>query len=76
MGALLSMVDQDAVGDIPQDTSSYLDYVKMWTHTNDRGGLRHVSDDTYRCFLTIEMITYRLIAAGEQKRKGDVRGGL
>ena len=69
VGALLSMVGQDAVGDIPQDTSSYLDYVKMWIRTNDRGGLRHASDDTYRCFLAIEMITYRLIAAGEQKEK-------
>ena len=69
MGALLSMVEQDAVGDIPQDNSSYLDYVKTWTRTNDRGGLRHVSDDTYRCFLAIEMITYRLIAIGEQKEK-------
>jgi len=60
MGALLSMVGQDAVGDIPQDImiSSYLDYVKIWTHTNDRGGLRHVSNDTYRCFIAIEMITY------------------
>ena len=69
VGALLSMVGQDAVGDIPQDTSSYLDYVKTWTCTNDRGDLRHVSDDTYRCFVAIEMITYRLIAAGEQKEK-------
>ena len=69
VGTLLSMVGQDAVGDIPQDTSSYLDYVKTWTCTNDRGGLRHVSDDTYRCFVAIEMITYRLIAAGEQKEK-------
>ena len=63
------MVGQDAVGDIPQDNSSYLDYVKTWTRTNDRGSLWHVSDDTYRCFLAIEMVTYRLIAAGEQKEK-------
>ena len=64
------MVGQDAVGDMPQDTSTYLDYVKTWTHANDSlGGLWHVSNDTYKCFLAIEMITYKLIAAGEQKIK-------
>jgi len=68
-GALLAMVGQDAVGDMCQDATSYLDYVKTWTRTTDRGGLRHVSDDTYKFFIAIELITYKLILAGEQKEK-------
>ena len=48
VGALWSMVGQDAVGDMPQDTSTYLSYVKTWTRANDRGGWQHVSNDTYR----------------------------
>ena len=47
MGALLNMIGQDIVGDIPQDTATHIDYVKTWTSNNDRGGLRHVSNDTY-----------------------------
>lgn len=67
MEALLNMIGQDVVGDMPQDTSSYIDYVKTWTRNNDRGGLRHVSNDTYRCFVAIETIVYKLIVAGELK---------
>ena len=48
VGPLLSMVGQDAVGDMPQDTS---DYVRTWTRANDRGGLQYISNDAYRCFL-------------------------
>ena len=69
MGALLNMIGQDIVGDMHQDTTSYIDYVKTWTRNNDRGGLRHVSNDTYRCFLAIETIVYKLIVAGEPKDK-------
>ena len=63
------MIGQDIVGDIPQDTAAYIDYVKTWTSNNDRGGLRHVSNDTYRCFLAIEQIVYKLITASEPKDK-------
>ena len=69
MGALLNMIGQDIIGDMHQDTTSYIDYVKTWTRNNDRGGLRHVSNDTYRCFLAIETIIYKLIVAGEPKDK-------
>ena len=69
MGALLNMIGQDIVGDMHQDTTSYIDYVKTWTRNNDRGGLWHVSNDTYRCFLAIETIIYKLIVAGEPKDK-------
>ena len=31
--------------------------------------MRHVSNDTYRCFLAIETIIYKLIVAGEPKDK-------
>lgn len=41
MGVLLNMIGRDVVGDMPQDTSSYIDYVKTWIHNNDRGGLQH-----------------------------------
>ena len=69
MGALLNMIGQDIVGDMHQDTTSCIDYVKTWTRNNDRGGLRHVSNDTYRCFLAIETIIYKLIVAGGPKDK-------
>ena len=32
-------------------------------------GLRHISNDTYRCFLAIETIIYKLIVAGKPKDK-------
>ena len=60
MEAPLAKIGQDAVGDMPQDTSSHLDYVKIQIRTNDSGGLQH--NDTYRCFLAIEMIVNGLIA--------------
>ena len=41
-----------------------MDYVKVWTKTNDRGGLMHVSLDTFHCFKAIEMVTYDLIKKG------------
>ena len=39
MSALLNMVGHDTIGDISQDTGTYLDYVKTWTCINNRGGL-------------------------------------
>ena len=35
--------------------------------TNDRGGLKHVSLDTFNCFKAIELVTYRLISEGRAK---------
>ena len=46
--------------------SSYLAYVK-WTETTDRGGLKHVSEDTFRCFKALELITYELLKKGATK---------
>ena len=51
----------DDVGEKLSDTSTYLDYVKIWTKSTDRGGLCHVTDDTYRCFLAIESIVYNIL---------------
>lgn len=48
-------------------TSSYVDYVKTWTQQVDRGGLTHVTDDTYRLFCSIETITYELLSQGAKK---------
>ena len=45
-------------------------YVKTWTKTNDRGGLKHVSLDTFNCFKAIELVTYRLIS--EDHAKDDI----
>ena len=46
---------------------SFNEYIKTWTTTNDRGGLKHVSLDTFNCFKAIELITYKLISAGRAK---------
>ena len=69
VGILLTMVEKDIVGDMSKDTSTYLNYVKTWTCINDRGGLRHVSNDTYRLFMAIETRLYQLIKEGELKEK-------
>jgi len=58
------------LGDIQSDTEthdSYLDYVKVWTTTTDRGGLKHVSDDTYQFFKALELISYDLLIKGTTK---------
>ena len=34
---------------------SFNDYIRTWTTTNDRGGLKHVSLDTFNCFKAIEL---------------------
>ena len=37
VAVLLNMVGEDIVGDVPADTDSYFNYVKVWTRTTDRG---------------------------------------
>lgn len=63
--ALLNMLGDDHSNIEP--FSSYLAYVKLWTETTDRGGLKHVSEDTYRCFKALELITYELLKKGVTK---------
>ena len=48
---LLHMIGDDTVGDMPDSTDSFLDYVKVWTSNTDRGRLSHVSNDTYSFLL-------------------------
>ena len=66
VGLLLNMVGEDT-GHTIHDTSTYLDYVKTWTKSTDRGGLQHVTDDTYRCLLAIESIVYNILKRGGLK---------
>ena len=47
-------------------TSTYNDYVKIWIKAQDRGGLQHVSNDTFNCFKAI-VVTYQLIENGYEK---------
>jgi len=68
VGVLLHMVGEDISGTIDQH-DSYLEYVKVWTKSSDRGGLRHASEDTYRFFLALETRVYELIKKGETKEK-------
>ena len=65
--ALNDMLGEDPVS--IEAHSTYMDYVKVWTTTNDRGGLMHVSLDTFRCFRAIEMVTYDLIKKGCTKEE-------
>ena len=44
--------------------STYMDYVKVWTKTNDRGAPMHVSLNTLHCFKAIKTVTYDLIKKG------------
>ena len=46
-----------------------MDYVKVWTKTNDRWGPMHVSLDTFCCFKAIETVTYDLIKKGSTKEE-------
>ena len=67
---LLHMIGEDTVGDMPDSTDSFLDYVKVWTSNTDRGGLSHVSnDDAYRFFVALETAFYQLLKSGEPKDK-------
>ena len=49
--ALWEMLGEDC--NSIEATSSYYDYVKVWTRTQDCGGLKHVSGDTFNCFKAI-----------------------
>ena len=60
IGALLNVVGHNTIEDTPQTSDSYLDYVKTWTIAND---------DTYRFFVAMEMIAYKLLEVGETKEK-------
>ena len=68
VGTLLILIGED-VGENLSDTSTYLEYIKIWTNNTDRGGLCHVTDDTYRCFLVIESIVYNILKRGELKEE-------
>ena len=46
---------------------SYCEYVKIKLKNNDRGGLKHVSIDTYNCFKAIELVSYKLLVNGHTK---------
>ena len=46
---------------------SYFEYVKIWLKNIDRGGLKHVSIDTYNCFKAIELVSYKLLVNGHTK---------
>ena len=68
VGTLLILIGED-VGENLSDTSTYLEYIKIWTNNTDRGGLRHVTDDTYRGFLVIESIVYNILKRGGLKEE-------
>ena len=62
----------DMLGEDPvsiEAHSTYMDYVTVWTKINDRGGLMHVSLNTFHCFKAIEMVTYDLIKKGSTKEE-------
>ena len=64
---LIDMLGEDHAS--TESHSTYMDYIKVWTKTNDRGGLMHVSLDTFRCFKAIEIVTYDLIKKGCTKEE-------
>ena len=79
MGAALVSTLHGMIGENASSiecTASYSDYVKMWTKKNDRGGLIHVSNDTFRFFCGIEKVTFELIKNGSTKENviGQVMG--
>ena len=59
MEALLNMLEEHSSIEAYsiEAYSCYLDYVKAWTETTDRGGLQHVSEDTFRFFEALESVT-------------------
>lgn len=65
INALWDMIGEDCYS--VEATSTYNDYVKIWIKAQDRGGLQHVSNDTFNCFKAIEVITYQLIERGYEK---------
>ena len=67
LDALYDMLGEDQ-GNV-EAYSSFMDYVKVWTQTTDRGGLMHVSLDTFRCFSAIELVIYELIKKGRSREE-------
>ena len=65
---MLHMIGEDTVGDMPDSTDSFLDYVKVWTNNTDRGGLSHVSNDAYRIFVALETAFYQLKSGGPKDK--------
>ena len=70
--ALLNMIIEDVHA--VECSDGFLDYVKTWTTSTDRGGLVKVTDDAYLAFKYIESATYELITGG--KSKADVLNGV
>ena len=64
--ALLNMLGDDPSSN-SECTSSYAEYVSVWIQCTDRGGLMHVSLDTFKCFKFIELATYAGLKRGEPK---------
>ena len=46
---------------------NYAEYISVWIQCTDRGGLKHVSLDTFTCFKFIEIMTYAALKRGEPK---------
>ena len=65
---LPTMVGEDT-GEKLTDNCTYLDYIKTWTKSTDRGGLCHVTDDTYRFFLAVESQLHKFLKRGELKEE-------
>ena len=47
--------------DSTETNDTYLDYVKVWTTTNDCGGLKHVFNETFRFLKALDMTVYKLL---------------
>jgi len=63
--ALISMLGNHY--DNMEEQSSYMDYVTTWTKIADRGGLKHVTLDTFRFFSSVEIVTGDLLDKGCNK---------
>ena len=67
INALWDMLGEDC--NSVEAISTYNDYVKIWIKAQDRGGLQHVSNDTFNCFKAVEVVTYQLIERGYKKEQ-------
>ena len=65
VSALWEMLGEDCTS--VNTLCSFDDYVKTWISSNNHGGLKHVSLDTFNCFKAIELITYKLVSEGHSK---------
>ena len=65
--ALNDMLGKDPVS--IEAYSTYMNYVKVWTKTNDCWGPMQVSLDTFCCFKVIETISYDIIKKGSRKEE-------